>query len=70
MENEDIYEKGKLLKQASTIKEGNPTQENINCYKQRQKQLLDAYDYEQSKYIHNRIDEITSAKNQRQLEKQ
>ena len=50
-----------LLKQASTIKEGNPTQENINCYKQRQKQLLDAYDYEQSKYIHNRIDEIASA---------
>ena len=34
-ENEDIYEKRKLLKQASTIKEGNPTQENINCYKQR-----------------------------------
>ena len=33
-ENEDIYEKRMLLKQVSRIKEGNPTQENINCYKQ------------------------------------
>ena len=59
-ENEDIYEKRKLLKQAAAIKDGNPTQENINYYKLTQKILFDAYDCEQSKYLQNRIDEITS----------
>lgn len=55
-----------FLKQASTIKDVNPTQENINYkllhyYKHTQKLRFDEYEYEQSKYLQNRIDEITPA---------
>ena len=60
-ENEQICQKRKTLREAAQLRDTQPSPENTNFFNDARTELKTAYEIEQSKYLQNRINDITNA---------
>ena len=60
-ENKDICQKRKALKKAVKLRDSQPSPENRSLFNEARTELKTAYEIEQTKYLQDKINDITNA---------